>query len=98
MLVRLGEASPFGLNAEAFHRVDHLFIEVRCAVEDQVVRNRVVGKGLTQLMDDPRASRVPGDAAAEDSAPIMRDHNEAVQHAKGQRRHGKKSIAARASR
>jgi hypothetical protein len=30
-----------------------------------------------------------GDAAAQDSAPIMRDHEKAVQHAKDQRRHGK---------
>ena len=89
VLTRTSEAGPFGLYAEAFHRIDHLFIEVRCAVDDQVVRNRVVGKGLTQLLDNPRAGQVPGDAAAQDSAPIMRDHEEAAQHSKGQRRHGK---------
>ena len=40
VLPRTSEAGPFGLDAEAFHRVDHLFIEVRCPVEDQVTGNQ----------------------------------------------------------
>jgi len=89
VLTRTSEAGPFGQNVEALHRVDHLFIEVRRAIEDQVIGDRIVWKGFAQLLDDPRAGRVLGDAAAQNSAPIMRDHEEAVQHAKGQRRHGK---------
>ena len=89
VLPRTSEAGSFGLDAEAFNRVDHLFIEVRCPVEDQVTGNQVIGKGLTQLLDDPHTGRVFGDAAAQDSAAIMRDHEEAVQYTKGQRRHGK---------
>src|SRR5260370_24609970 len=70
VLPRTSEAGPFGLDAEALHCVDHLLIEVCCAVEDQVTGERIVWKGLTQLLNDPRASRVFGDAAAQNSAPI----------------------------
>jgi hypothetical protein len=64
------KAGPFGLDAEALHCVDHLLIEVCCAVEDQVTGELIVWKGLTQLLDDPRAGRVFGDVAAQDSTPI----------------------------
>jgi hypothetical protein len=80
VLPRTSEAGSFGLDAETLHRFDHLPIEVCCAVEDQVTGELIVWKGLTQLLDHPRAGRVFGDAAAQDSAPIMRDHEEAVQH------------------
>jgi hypothetical protein len=89
VLPRTSEAGPFGLDAEALHCIDHLLIEVCCTVEDQVTGERIVWNGLTELLDPSRAGRVFGDATAQDSAPIMRDHEEAVQHAKGQRRHGK---------
>ena len=98
LLPRTSEAGPFGLDAEAFHCVDHLVVEVCCTVEDQVTRDRIVWKGFTQLLDDPRAGRVFGDAAAQDSAPIMRDYEEAVQYTKGRVGTLKKSIAAMASR
>src|ERR1035438_524369 len=80
ILPRTSEAGPLGLDAEAFHCVDHLVVEVCCTVEDQVTRDRIVWKGFTQLLDDPRAGRVFGDAAAQDSAPIMRDYEETVQY------------------
>jgi hypothetical protein len=77
------------LDAEAFHRVDHLLIEGGRRVEDQVTGDRIAWKGLAQLLDNPRSGRVFGDTAAQDSAPIMSDNEEAVKDAKGQRRHGK---------
>jgi hypothetical protein len=89
VLPRTSEASPFAMDAEAIHRADRFVVEVRCTVEDQVAWNRVPWKGLPQFLDNPCAGRVFGDAAAQDAAPIMRDHEEAVQHTKGQRRHGK---------
>jgi hypothetical protein len=49
----------------------------------------MVWKDLTQSLYDICAGRVLGDAATQNSAPIMRDHEEIVRHAKGQRRHGK---------
>jgi len=81
------EAGPLGLDAEAFHRVDHFFIEVRYPIGDQVIGDRIVWKGFTQLLDDPRAGRVLGDATGQDSAAVMRNYEEAVQDAKSQRRH-----------
>jgi hypothetical protein len=89
VLPRTPEAGTLGLDAEALYCVDHLVVEVCRAIEDQVTGDRIVGKGLTQLLDDPRAGRVLGDAAAQDSAAIMRDYEEAVQDAKSQRRHSK---------
>ena len=53
VLPRTSVAGPFTMDAEALHRADHLLIEVRCPVEDQVTRERIVWKGLPQLLDDP---------------------------------------------
>jgi hypothetical protein len=48
----------------------------------------VVQKGLAQLLRDPRTTWVPGDAEMKNPSPVMRDHKEALEHAKRKRRHG----------
>jgi hypothetical protein len=48
----------------------------------------VVRKGLAQLLRDPRTTWVPGDAEMKNPSPVMRDHKEALEHAKRKRRHG----------
>jgi hypothetical protein len=86
------------LEAEALHRVDHLFIEVRCAVEDKVTGSRVVRKGFPQLLDNPCAGRVFGDAATQDarrSCAITKKQYSTPKVSVGT---VKKSIAAMASR
>jgi hypothetical protein len=80
ILPRTSEIGPFALDAQAIHCIYHLRIEVCGAVENQVAGDQVVWKGLTQLLDDPCAGRVFGDAAAQDSAPIMLDYEETVQY------------------
>ena len=82
ILPRAAEAGPLGLDSETLDRADTLLIEVGCAVEDQIFRGRVVGKGLAQLLGDPFTARMPGDAEAENAPPIMRYHEETVEHPK----------------
>ena len=92
------EASSLGLDAKALRRVDHFFIELLAPIKDQIARRRVVRERLAQLLDDPGTVRMLGHIAVEDSPPIMRNDEEAVQNAKVSVGTMKKSIAAIASR
>jgi len=83
------ETGPLGLNAKALHGVDDFLIETRAAIEDQVARGRVIWKSLAKLLDNQGAVRMPGHVAVKDTPSIMRDDEEAVQHAEGECRHGK---------
>jgi hypothetical protein len=51
------------------------------SIEDQVARCGVFGKGLSQLLHDPRNGRMFGGVEVEDSPPAAADRKEAVQHA-----------------
>ena len=82
VLPRTAETGPFRLDAEARNGTDHLFVEVRGAVEDQIFRRRIVRKRLAKLLGDPCAARMPGDVAVKDEPPAMRDGEEAIKHAK----------------
>ena len=83
------EAGSLGLDADALHRVDDFLIEVGAAIEDQVFGSRVVGECFAQLLNNPGAHRVLGHIAVEDSPPVMRNDEEAIENAKSQCRHGK---------
>ena len=83
------EAGPLWSNAKALHCVDDFLIEARVAIKDQVAGRRVVGECLPQLLNNPRTARMLGHVAMKDTPSIMRDDEEAVQHAERQRRHGK---------
>jgi len=74
------------------------FIELLAPIKDQIARRRVVRERLAQLLDDPGTVRMLGHIAVEDSPPIMRNDEEAVQNAKVSVGTMKKSIAAIASR
>jgi hypothetical protein len=82
------EAGLLGLDAEALDRVNHFFIELGAAIKDQVTGRRVEWKCLAQLLDNPSACRVFGDIAVQDSPPIMRNDEEAVQNAESECRNG----------
>ena len=87
VLPRTSEAGPLGLDAEALYRVYHFVVELSAALEDEVFRSRVVRECLAQLLDYPCSGRLPGHVVVKNSPPIMRDNEEAVQQAEGQRRH-----------
>jgi hypothetical protein len=50
ILPRTAEAGSFRLNAKTFDGIDNFFIELCAAIEDQVLRCRVVRERLTQLL------------------------------------------------
>lgn len=87
VLPRAPEAGSLGLDPEAFHCVDHFFIEVCTAIEDQICGSRIEWESLTQLLNDPGGGRMFGHIAVKDLAPVMRNHEEAVQDAEVQRWH-----------
>ena len=70
VLPRAAEAGPFWLDAEAFHDIDDFFVKVGAAIIDQILWRRVVGKGLAELLDNPRAGRMPGDVAVQNTPPV----------------------------
>ena len=98
VLPRTTEAGSLRLDADALHSLDHFVVELCPAIKNQVAGRRVVWECLAQLLDDPGAGRMFGHIAMRDLPPVMRNDKEAVQHAKGERRKVKKSIAAMASR
>ena len=88
VLPRTSEACSLRMDAEAFHCVDHFIIELCAAIKDQLAGRDIVRKRHAQLLDNPGAGRVFGHIAVQDAPPVMRNDEEAVEHAKGQRRHG----------
>jgi len=89
ILPRTSEACSLRLNAEALHRVDDRAIELCAAIKNQVSRSRVVGERLAQLLNNPGAGRLACHIAMQDSPPVMRNDEEAVQHSESECRHGK---------
>lgn len=88
ILPRTSEAGLLRLNAEVSHGVDNFAIELRAAIKDQVVWRRVIREGFPQLLNDPGACRMLRYVAMEDTPPVMRNDEEAVEHTEGERRHG----------
>jgi len=87
---RTAVAGSLRLNAECLHGIDHLRIEARTAIKDQVARSRVVRECLAQLLNDPGARRVFCHIALKNAPPPMRNNEEVVKNAECQRRHGEK--------
>ena len=91
VLPRTLKASPLRGDAQGFDRVDHLSIEVRRPIKDQIFRRGIVGECFSQLLYNPGSRRMSSDLPMQDSPPVMRDNKEAVQHTKCQCRHGEES-------
>ena len=75
------KARSLGLNIEALDRINHIVIEVRAAIEDKIAWPRVVWKRIPQLLRHPPACRMPGHVEVKNTPALMRDHEEAVEHA-----------------
>jgi len=65
VLPRASEVDLLRSDAEAFHRADDLLVEVRSAIEDQIIRRCIVRKCFAQLLRDPQTTWMPGDVAVE---------------------------------
>jgi len=68
---------------------DHVLSELRIAVEEEKLLRRCIRPSLAHLLHDPQRTRVPGDVEAQNLSPVMSDGEEAIQDAKGERRHRK---------
>lgn len=62
ILPRAPEAGSFRLDAQCLDGTDDLLIEVRGSIEDQIPWGRIVGECFAQLLRDPDATRMAGDA------------------------------------
>jgi hypothetical protein len=88
ILPRTSEAGSLGLNAEALNCFDHFATEVCTAIKDQVSGGSIEWECLAQLLNDPNAGWMFGRVAVDNPPPVMRNDEEAIQHAESQRRHG----------
>ena len=88
VLPRTSEGSSLVLDAEVFHGVDHFSVEAGAAIKDQTAGRRVVREGFAQLLNHSGAGQVLGHVVMQDSSPVMRDDEETVEDAEGERRHG----------
>ena len=70
ILPRAAEAGSLGFDAEGLDCADDFFVEVRAAIKEQISRRRIIGKGLAELLDDPRTGRMPGDIAVKNTTPV----------------------------
>ena len=50
---------------------------------NQILVLVIIRRGLAELLCDPESSRVPSDITVQNSPPVMRNHEEAVQDAEG---------------
>jgi len=54
------KAGSLGPNTKALDRINHIVIEARAAIEDQIARRGGVRKRFPQLLDYARTCRLPG--------------------------------------
>jgi hypothetical protein len=71
----------------------NLALESVLAIEDEILRRRIVWEGLTELLRHPGSRRMPCDVPVKDTPPIMPDHEEAILYVEGECRHSKEAHA-----
>src|SRR5215471_14090027 len=98
VLPRTSEGGSDGQDPVILHCRHDVSVELRVTVENQELLRLVISPGLTQLQRNPIGAGILGHVEMEDLAPVVIDHEEAVQHSKRQLGTDKKSIAAMASR
>ena len=81
------DAGLLGFQTGGLQKLDHITIELRVPVQNYITVRASVGKGLTQLLNDPLRSRVTRDVEVQDLPASMLDDEETVQQPKGHCRH-----------
>jgi hypothetical protein len=91
-----GPVLPWRLKARAFwpeagclQEGDHIGIEFRVVIQDDIPIGTGIGKCFTQLLQDLIRVRMAGDVEMQNPAPAVLDHEEAIQDMEGQGGHGK---------
>ena len=76
------------LAAQCSHRRQHVWVELRIPIKDQIFGRSLVRERLAQLLRDPRAGRVPGDIEVQNASAVMGNDEEAIQDAERDGRDG----------
>jgi hypothetical protein len=87
VLPRTLERSSHRSDGHRLNRTRHLQAVLRVPINDQESRTRSIRKRFPQLLDDPRARRMPCDVEVHDPPTIMADDEEAIEHAECDRWH-----------
>src|ERR1700757_3595912 len=82
------EGGPHGVYLQGSNRRRDLRPVFCIPVMDEKSGRRPKRKRLPQLLDDPTAGRMLGDVEMQDTAAMVTDDKEAVEHAKADRGHG----------
>ncbi len=73
--------------AKTLYGFQNLTMKSVLPIEDEVHWRGIVRERFTELLSNPRGRRVARDAAMKNTPPIMGNHEEAIEHAEGQRGH-----------
>ena len=84
------DVRPFGRQTSTFQECDHLSIELRVVVEDDVSIWSGFRECLPELLDYPIRTRMLGHVEVDYFSTPVLDYEEAVQHPKVHRRHCEK--------
>ena len=79
-----GRAHRF--DAERLDRGDHIGVENRVPIEDEVSRSGTVGEGFAQLLDDPLGRGMEGDIEVEQDSPSVVDEDQNVENLESDQR------------
>jgi hypothetical protein len=85
VLPRAAKAGSLRLDTEALDCADDIDVEIRSAVEDQILRNLIIGKCLSQLLGHPGAGWMSRHIPVEDAPAVMGNHEETIEHPKRKR-------------
>ena len=78
----------FPLEAETRDGIHYVAVEIGGAIKNQLFGCTIVGKGVSQLLRHPGTSGMSRDIEMKNPSSLMGNHEETVQHTKGERRHG----------
>ncbi len=79
VLPRRGNTRPFRLNARRLQERDDFGVELRISIEDDIAVGDGLGKGFTQLLDDPFGTRMGSDVGVKNLTSTMLDDKEAIE-------------------
>ena len=77
----------FRFETETLDGIHYVAVEIGGAIKNQIPGCAIVGKGFSQLLRHPGASGMPRGIEMKNPSSLMRNHEETVQHSKGERRH-----------
>jgi hypothetical protein len=80
------ECRSLGMDSESRDRAGDLGREDRVVVEDEIAMRRVIGKGLSQLVDHPPSRGMAGDIEVEDTPSPVVEYEPDVEQREAHRR------------